>query len=130
MNENKKLTILIVDDEPAMLDIYARELRDANLDVVVATSGREGIDMATAQQPDLILMDVKMPEMDGVEAAMKLKENPKTSGIKIVFLSAFGDPIAVQIDKKFAKEAGAADFLQKGLGLKEFTEKIKSYLQA
>lgn len=129
MNENKKPLILIVDDEPAMLDIYARELRDADLDVAIATSGREGIDLALARQPDLILMDVKMPEMDGIEATLELKGNPNTADIRIVFLSAFGDPIAVQVDKKFAKEVGAIDFLQKGLGLKEFTEKIKGYLK-
>lgn len=130
MNENKKPLILIVDDEPAMLDIYARELSDADLDVVIASSGREGIDTAIERQPNLILMDVKMPEMDGVESALKLKGDPRTENIKIVFLSAFGDPMAVQIDKKFAREIGAMDFLQKGLGLREFAEKVKEYLKS
>lgn len=124
--ENKK--ILIVDDEPAMIDIYARELQDAGYEVSIATNGKEAIEFAASKKPDLIVMDVKMPEMDGVEATHQIKDNPETKEIKVVFLSAFGDPDAIATDKKYAQEMGALDFIQKGIGLKEFTDKIKTFI--
>lgn len=128
MSENKKPKVLIIDDEPAMLDIYSANLTDAEMEVIIASNGEEGVKLAAEHHPDLILMDVKMPVMNGVEAAMKLKDNPETRDLKVVFLSAFGDPAAIEIDQKFAKEIGARDFLQKGTSFKEFVKKVKSYL--
>ncbi len=125
--ETKK--ILIVDDEPAMIDIYARELQDSGYEVIIATNGKEAVELAASAHPDLIVMDVKMPEMDGVEATHQIKANEASKNIKVVFLSAFGDPDAIATDKKYAQEMGALDFIQKGLGLKEFTDKIAVYLQ-
>lgn len=80
-------------------------------------------------KPDLILLDLKMPVMDGIETLTRLKENPETKDIRVVFLTAFSDPVFVGIDQKLAKDAGAIDFIKKGIDLNEVVEKVKGYLK-
>jgi CheY-like chemotaxis protein len=120
--------ILIVDDEPDVLTTYKTKLERSDFRVLTATNGEEGVAAAVANHPDLILMDVKMPVMDGVEAQQKLKDDPTTKDIKVVFLTAFSDPTRPEIDAKFAEENGALDFIKKGIGLDDFVTKIRGYL--
>lgn len=124
----KKQTILIVDDEPEMCTLYGDELTDAGYEVLTAGDGAEGVRLAKTARPDLVLMDMKMPVMDGVDAFMKLHEDPATQDIKVVFLSAFGDPKVVATDSKTAEELGARGFIRKGVGMDEFVEKVKGFL--
>ncbi len=126
---DKKTLILLTDDESEILDIYGSALTNAGFEVVTASNGIECLEVAAAKKPDLILLDLKMPVMDGSEVIMKLKLNPETKDIKVVFLTAFSDPMSVGVDERAAKEAGAAGFIKKGLGLNEFVEKAKGYLQ-
>jgi two-component system phosphate regulon response regulator PhoB len=120
--------ILLVDDEEDILSVYNAKLQKAGFRTVTATNGAEAIQIAVDQHPDLILMDMKMPVMDGVEALMKLKENPATKDIKVVFLTAFSDPNNPEIDRGKAKEVGALDFIKKGLSLDELVERVRGYL--
>ena len=80
--------ILLIDDEPDITELIKFHLDNKGYEVKIASNGLEGISIATEFYPDLILLDVMMPEMDGVEVCQKLKENPKTKDILICFLSA------------------------------------------
>lgn len=128
MTKNNPI-ILLVDDESQILDVYSAKLRQVGYEVFTASDGAEAIKLAKEKQPDLILMDVKMPVKDGVDAAAGLKEDPATSAIKIVFLTAFSDPLRPEIDLKFAKELGALDFIVKGISLDELAEKVAGYIK-
>lgn len=124
---NKKL-ILLVDDEPKILNFYSATLEKEGYEIIKASNGMEGIKMAKIRRPDLILIDLNMPVMDGMEALMKLKEGAGTKNLKIVFLTSSGEPRGKEIDVKFAKEAGAVGFMQKGGSLNEFISEIKRHL--
>ena len=129
MKEREKKLVLLVDDEPEILDLYSVVLEREGVDVITAPNGRVGVEMAKERKPDLILLDLKMPVMDGVEAFNALKEDPETKDLKVIFLTAFGDPKhEIDIDVKFAKEIGAANFLRKGMELGEFLKELRQYL--
>jgi len=85
--------------------------------------------VAKREHPALILMDMKMPVMDGVEAAVNIHEDPETAKIKLVFLTAFSDPNRPATDIQAAKDIGALDFVKKGISLKELGEKVNKYLK-
>jgi CheY-like chemotaxis protein len=120
--------ILLVDDEEDLISSYKTKLERSGFRVVTASNGQEGVATATATHPDLILMDVKMPVMDGVAAQQKLKSDPATKDIKVVFITAFSDPSRLEIDQDFAKENGAVDFIKKGISLDDLVEKVRAYL--
>ena len=80
--------ILIVDDEPDIVKVLAARLKERGYDVTVAAGGQEGLMKAGRQSPDLIILDIMMPDMDGSEVAARLKQIPATAKIPIIFLSA------------------------------------------
>jgi len=121
--------VLLVDDDKSILEVYKIKLEQAGFRVVTASDGAQAIQLAIEDHPALILMDMRMPVMGGIEAEMKLKENPSTKDIKVVFLTAFSDPSNPDIDLEKAKEIGAVDFLEKNIGLDELTEKVRGYLK-
>lgn len=123
-----KPLILIADDEPNFLLMYTTKLEKNGYRVITAPDGAEAVKLAAAEHPDLILLDVKMPVMDGAQAEQKLKDAPETKGIKVVFLTAFGDPLREDIDLKMAKQSGAFDFIKKDINLDEFVVKVRGYL--
>lgn len=125
---NIKPVILIVDDEPQILKIYGDTLKDEGFEVIMASNGQECLKLAQEKIPNLILLDVKMPDMNGIQVFEKLKEDPRTKDLKVVFISAFGDPRSVEIDADVAKQMGAIDFLKKGLSLDELIKRVKIYL--
>ena len=125
---NKPALILLVDDEADIIAVYKAKLEKVGFHVITAPDGAQGIQAARDQHPDLILMDMKMPVMDGITAESKLKEDPATKAIKVVFLTAFSDPTSPEVDIKTAKEIGALDFIKKGIGLDEFVTKVRGYL--
>lgn len=120
--------ILVVDDEPELITMYKTKLERSGFRVATAENGELGIAAVKAERPDLVLMDVKMPVMDGVAAQQALKADPATKDVKVVFLTAFSDPSRPEIDEDFARNAGAIDFIKKGINLDEFVEKVKGYL--
>jgi serine phosphatase RsbU (regulator of sigma subunit) len=86
-----KQKILIVDDEPFNVDYIEQELEDAGYETVSAVNGQEALDKVTSETPDLILLDIMMPVMDGFEVLSRLKENPGTRGIPVIVISASND---------------------------------------
>lgn len=122
--------ILMVDDETDLLATYKTKLERSGFRVLTAVNGKEGMETAIANHPDLILMDVKMPIMDGVEAQEKLKNNPATKDIKVVFLTAFSDPARPEVDERLAKENGVLDFIKKGISLDDLVARVREHLAA
>lgn len=121
--------VLLVDDEEDILDLYGTKLRQEGLNVATAISGAECLKLAKRDHPGLILLDLKMPVMDGAQVFTKLKADPETQDAKVVFLTAFSDPRGQTIDAKYAKEMGAAGYMKKGMALNEFVEEVKKYLK-
>jgi CheY-like chemotaxis protein len=116
--------ILIVDDEPDNIELLARRLSRRGFVVVSATSAEEGIEIAEQELPQVILMDIKMPVIDGLEATRRLKANPLTQQIPIITLTAH----AMAEDRELALAAGANDYESKPVDLPRLLEKIQSFL--
>ncbi len=122
--------ILIVDDEPAFREIFSVKLTAEGFRVETADNGEQGVERAKALKPNLILMDVNMPVMDGPTALLKLREDPETKDIKVVFLSNLGDPqLEIQkLNHKLSQDFGAQGYLRKTEDLNTLSGKIKAFL--
>jgi two-component system sensor histidine kinase/response regulator len=117
-------TILIVDDMPANLEVVTNHLERQGYRAVVALSGDEGIERAEYVQPDLILLDVMMPGIDGFEICRRLKANERTRAIPVIFMTALADTT----DKLAGFAAGAVDYVTKPLNGAEVLARIESHL--
>ncbi|OHB24441.1 MAG: hypothetical protein A3J67_02280 [Parcubacteria group bacterium RIFCSPHIGHO2_02_FULL_48_10b] len=88
-----------------------------------------GFELAKQKNPDLILLDMRMPVMDGAETIMKLKEDPATKDLKVIFLTALSDrPEHISTDVKAAKEVGALDYFKKDIDLNELVDRVRGHL--
>lgn len=116
--------ILIVEDNMDNYELVRLVLERAEYDVFLAVNGRDGVDAAIAQKPDLILMDLGMPEMDGWKATEKLKSNDATKSIPLYALTAHTLPH----DRKKAIEAGCDGFLPKPIHMKNFVDVVEQAL--
>ena len=123
--KTKKFKILLVDDEPDILEIISYSLKNANYDVYSASNGLEAIKLAKSIKPDLIILDVMMPEMDGIEACEIIREDQVVGKTLITFLSARGEDYS-QIA---ALNAGADDYITKPIKPKVLLSKVKSLLR-
>jgi len=116
--------ILIAEDERDIRDLVAFTLRFAGYEVFAASNGEEAVDMASKVNPDLILMDVRMPRMTGYEACKIMKEDPELKDIPIVFLSAKGQESEIQQ----GLDAGAEEYLLKPFAPDQLTARVKIIL--
>src|SRR3989338_34909 len=107
--EGKKTKILIVEDEEILLTALSEELKQEGFDAIGAKDGLEGVEKAAAEQPDLILMDLVMPKLDGIGALRQLKESDQTKNIPVVILTNLSDYDKVSD----ALSLGAMDYLVK-----------------
>ncbi len=103
-----KKKILIVDDDLDLLDLYQVVLREG-FETISATNGKEAVDLAVAEAPDLILMDIMMPQMDGLQAAQLIRMHPKTWSIPIIAVTA----LSSRKDKEKCLQSGCDDYLSK-----------------
>jgi class 3 adenylate cyclase len=117
--------ILAVDDEPANLALLRKLLRHQGYDVVEATDGESAIRATVDVAPDLICLDVMMPEPDGIEVCQRLRRMPEHAGLPILLLTALNRPE----DKARGLEAGANDFLSKPFDESELTARLRSLLR-
>src|SRR4051812_25940824 len=101
--------ILVVDDDPLMHRLFQHHLERAGYQMVSARSGREALDIASRQPPQLIVMDIMMPDIDGLEALRELKKGDATKAIPVIVITANGHHIA----RKESESSGAAVFLTK-----------------
>ena len=114
-------TILIVDDTELNIDLITQILED-DYDLLVARDGAQGVDMALQNNPDLILMDISLPVMDGYEATRKIRETNQT--VPIIGVSAH----AMSGHEQCAREAGCNDYLTKPINDEILLDKLKKYL--
>ncbi|MFZ5905310.1 MAG: response regulator transcription factor [Chloroflexota bacterium] len=116
--------ILIAEDEPDIRDLVAFTLRFAGYEVVAASNGEEAVELAPRENPDLILMDVRMPRMTGYDACRVMKADPDLKHIPIVFLSAKGQEAEIQT----GLEAGAEEYLLKPFAPDQLTDRVRAIL--
>ena len=116
--------ILLVEDNEMNRDMLSRRLQRKGYDVVIAVDGGEGMAMSHSQAPDLILMDMSLPVLDGWEATRKLKAAPETAGIPVIALTAH----AMATDREKAMEAGCDDYDTKPIELPRLLGKIEAML--
>jgi two-component system cell cycle response regulator DivK len=119
-----KARILIVEDNMDNYQLVRYVLERAGYDVFLAVNGRDGVDAARAQRPDLILMDLGMPEMDGWKAAEKLKADTETRSIPLYALTAHTLPH----ERKRALDAGCDGYLSKPIQMKDFLDLVEEAL--
>ena len=120
------LKILLVEDNEMNRDMLSRRLVRKGYSVIIAIDGQAGINMATSESPDLILMDLSLPVIDGWEATRQIKANPATQSIPVIALTAH----AMAGDEQKALEAGCDDYDTKPVDLKRLLGKIDSLLSA
>jgi two-component system cell cycle response regulator len=122
--ESFRKKILIVDDSPVTVALFARMLSSDQFQTVRASDGKEAVQKASSELPDLILMDIMMPEMNGFEAVRKLKSDPKTQNIPIIMITAL-DGVE---NKLRGREAGAEDYLAKPVRPPELLARVNSMI--
>ena len=125
MMEKSKIKILLVDDEPDILDFVSYNLKAEGYKVYTASSGRSGVSKAREVKPDLILLDVMMPEMDGIEACDHIRRLPGLEHTIIAFLTARGEDYS----QVAGFEAGADDYIAKPVKPKVLMSRIKALLR-
>lgn len=117
--------ILLVDDEPDIVEVLSIVLSEAGFDVTTASNGLEALAAARQQRPDLILLDVMMPEMDGVETCAQLRQDPQLKDCLVAFLTARGEDYS-QIA---GFDAGADDYILKPVKPKVLVSRVKALLR-
>ncbi|HQQ02912.1 MAG TPA: response regulator transcription factor [Bacteroidales bacterium] len=123
--ENKVAKILIIDDEPDILEFLSYNLKKKGFEVDTASSGAEGIRLALEKIPDLIVLDIMMPEMDGIETCQLLRAEPNLKDVLILFLTARGEDYS----QLAGFEAGADDYVKKPVSLQVLLSRIQALLR-
>lgn len=120
-----KQTILVVDDEQDLLDLIEYNLKKEGFDVLKAEDGKEGIDVARQHNPDLVLLDIMMPKMDGMEVVERMRGDEKLSHIPIIFLTARGDE-KTEVE---GLDKGGDDYITKPISTTKLISRIKAVLR-
>lgn len=118
-------SILIIDDSPENLRLLSRMLMDSGYQIRVANGGQRAIEAALASPPDLVLLDVLMPDMDGYEVCRQLRVDPRTSDVPVIFISA----LTTTEDKLHAFTAGGVDYITKPFQSREVVARVKTHLE-
>ncbi|MFN4179213.1 MAG: response regulator [Armatimonadota bacterium] len=119
-----KRKILVVDDEVAIVRVLRDRLETEGFEVLTAYDGLQGVEIAQKEQPDLIIMDITMPNMDGITAAKLLREKPETAHIPIVMLTARGQ----ETDEQAGYQAGAIRYFTKPFSTRQLVREIRNIL--
>jgi len=120
-----KELILIVEDNDKNLKLARDLLRFHGFDTIEATSAEDGISLAHERKPDLVLMDIQLPGMDGVSALHKLREDEETAAIPVVALTAS----VMKEDRERFDKAGFDGFITKPISVKAFPDQVRSYMR-
>lgn len=123
--KKKDITILLVDDEPDILEIVGYNLSAEGYNVITADNGEKAVKIAKKKKPQLIILDVMMPEMDGIEACEQIRKIPELSETIITFLTARGEDYS----QMAGFDAGADDYITKPIKPKVLVSKVKSLLR-
>jgi two-component system cell cycle response regulator DivK len=115
--------VLIVDDNEKNLRLARDVLRYAGFRTLEAASAGEGLALAVSELPDVILLDIRLPDMDGAEAARRLKDDPRTAGIPVVALTS----LAMKGDREWFLGAGFDGYLEKPISVRELPDQVRSF---
>jgi CheY-like chemotaxis protein len=116
--------ILLVDDSNTVLLMHRMMLQDGDYDLVIARNGREAVEKALASRPDIIFMDVVMPEMNGFEACRALRQHAETQATPILMVTTRGEPLNIQA----GYEMGCTEYITKQFEAVELMAKLRNYL--
>jgi PleD family two-component response regulator len=119
------IQVLIVDDTPSNLQLLANSIKDLNIDILYATNGYDAVSLAVKNKPELILLDIMMPGMDGYETTKKIRADRKTQDIPILFITAKSDDES--IIKGF--ECGGQDYITKPFNPPELRSRVLTHLE-
>jgi two-component system phosphate regulon response regulator PhoB len=117
--------ILIVEDEADLVRTLEYNFRQAGFTVLTATRGRDALQLAAGQTPDLVLLDLMLPDVEGTEVCRRLRADPKTKGIPIMMLTAKGD----EVDRVVGFEIGADDYVTKPFSVRELLLRVRAVLR-
>ncbi|RUM98933.1 response regulator [Pseudaminobacter arsenicus] len=120
------MRILLVEDNEMNRDMLSRRLSRRGFEVLLAENGQAGVELTVSQRPDLVLMDMSLPVMDGWEATRRIKADPSTSAIPVIALTAH----AMASDRDMALQAGCDDYDSKPVDLARLIQKIEQLLDA
>lgn len=121
-----KVKILLVEDDEMLISMYKTKLESVGYEMVIAKNGVDGIKLAKEEKPNLIMLDVILPQLDGFSVLEALKKDKAAKSIPIVMLTNLG----TEEDKRKGKELGAKDYLVKAnLTPTQFSDKVKEYLK-
>src|SRR5437763_1274866 len=120
-----KSTILVIDDEPDLVELVRYNLARDGFEVVCACDGRAGMESARHHKPDLVVLDVMMPNIDGLDVCRQLRADPRTSGMPIILLTAK----AGEADRIVGLELGADDYVTKPFSPRELVARVKAVLR-
>jgi two-component system phosphate regulon response regulator PhoB len=118
-------TVLVVDDEPDIREVLQYNLRSSGHDPVMAATGMEGLELCRRRRPDLVILDVMLPDISGTEICSKLKSDPATRAVPIIMLSARSD----EVDRVVGFEIGADDYLTKPFSVRELLLRVRAVLR-
>jgi two-component system phosphate regulon response regulator PhoB len=124
-NANMKQKILVVDDEPDARELIQYNLKTAGYEVITAADGEEALKKACAANPSLVVLDVMLPEVDGLEVCKRLRREPATAAVPIIMLTAK----AAEIDRVLGLELGADDYVTKPFSPRELVLRVKALLR-
>lgn len=122
---SEKKKILVIDDQKEVRDLVEASLRDGGFEIFKASGGREGIQIAKNTRPDIIILDIMMPNFDGIATCKILKRNPITKKIPVIFLTAKHG----KEDVKAALQAGGKDYVMKPFSPDDLLERIQKWMQ-
>lgn len=121
----RKGTVLVIDDERDLIELVRYNLEKEGFDVVGTADGKSGLDVAMRQRPDLILLDLMLPDMDGLEVCQRLHKEARTAAIPIIMLTAK----AAEADRVIGLEVGADDYITKPFSPRELLARVKAVLR-
>lgn len=124
-NQQQQPTVLIVDDNPTNIKVVGLVLRPLRYKIVIATNGEQAIDMVERIRPDLVLLDVMMPKLDGFEACRIIKSKEENDNIAVIFMTALSD--VEDVVKGF--EAGGVDYITKPFNKEELISRVKTHIE-
>ena len=117
-------SVLVIDDDPSVRDVMKRSLTREGVSVMTASTGAEGLELARKHRPDLILMDIQLPEVSGLEVTKWLKEVDELHVIPVIAVTAF----AMKGDEERIRQGGCEAYVSKPISVPKFIETIKTYL--
>jgi DNA-binding response OmpR family regulator len=117
--------VLVVDDEEYIQHILNFSLGAEGYEVITAADGEEAVNIARSEKPDIIVLDIMMPKMDGYEACKQLKADPRTQNIPVILLTAKGR----EVDRKLGAEAGADDYVVKPFSPGRLIERVEGFIR-